>query len=272
MMPEATNEDLLYVSNYDVVLVFSYPQGKLVGTLKGFYSAVGECVDKQGDVFVVNFKPLAVYEYSHGGTKRIATYLDKKAGSNGCAINPLNGDLAVSGVSSYVDVFKSPNQRPTSYKDKNMFYGAFITYDDKGNLFFQGLMNPSGATRLSELASGSSTFVGISLDAPTYSEGGLLWNDGYLTAGSNDHKTVSIYQFQVTGTVAHKVSATPLGKAAHIVLQYFIDGQTLIVPNLYGSGSNVLLYDYPAGGTPTSIITKRITAARGLVVSRAASH
>ncbi|MGA9275093.1 MAG: hypothetical protein WBV67_16560, partial [Candidatus Cybelea sp.] len=65
MLPEAVSEDLLYVTNYSTVMVFTYPAGKHVGTLKGFYSNVGECVDANGDVFVTNFKPVAVYEYAH---------------------------------------------------------------------------------------------------------------------------------------------------------------------------------------------------------------
>ena len=97
MLPEAKSEDLMYVTNYSDVLVFSYPQGKLVGTLKGFYSAGGDCVDGKGDVFIDDDKPLVVYEYAHGGTKRIATFPTKTAGLLGCAVNPKTGDLATSG-------------------------------------------------------------------------------------------------------------------------------------------------------------------------------
>jgi hypothetical protein len=182
MLPEAKSEDLLYVSNYSSVLVFTYPQGKLVGALKGFVSAAGECVDSKGDVFVTNFNPTAVYEYAHGGTKRLATYLDKKAGSVGCAINAVNGDLAVTGVSSYVDIFEGSNQKPSSFLDKEMWYGSFAAYDDKGNLFFLGLKNSKGSQRLSELPSGSSRFTSVKADAEVYDEGGIQWNNGFLTA------------------------------------------------------------------------------------------
>ncbi len=274
MLPQATSKDLLYVTNYSTALVFTYPEGSLVGTLKGFRSAVGACVDSKGDVYIVNFNPLVVYEYAHGSTKRIATYVDKKAGSVGCAINPVNGDLAVTGVSSFVDMFKAGSQKPTSIKDKQMWYGSFDTYDNEGNLYFLGLRNAKGLPRLSELPSGSVKFVTLEPDAPVYDEGGIQWDDGYLTAASwipfkGDRRKVAIYQFQITGRTAHKVSDIPLNKPAYIVLQYFIDGNILVVPNLEAKGSNVLLYRYPVGGQPTSTLTKHITDARGVVVSRA---
>jgi hypothetical protein len=50
MLPEAKSKDLLYLSDNtgDQVYVFSYPSDKLVGTLTGFGSPVGACVDKRG--------------------------------------------------------------------------------------------------------------------------------------------------------------------------------------------------------------------------------
>jgi hypothetical protein len=275
MLPEASSEDLLYVTNYYTVLVFSYPQGKLEGTLKGFHDAAGECVDAKGNVFISNFPPEVVYEYAHGGTKRIATYAGKKAGSIGCAINPVNGDLAITGVSNYVDIYKGAKGKPVSVQDKGMWYGSFATYDDKGNLFFLGLKNSKGETRLSELPSGSNKFVGIQLDAPIYAEGGLQWASKSLTTVSwvpfkGPSRKAAIFRFDVAGTKAHMTGATKLDKPADIVLQYYIDGATLVAPNFEADGSsNVLFYDYPAGGAPSLTLTKRIDTARGVVVSAA---
>src|SRR5580693_2694276 len=52
MLPEAKSEDLLYVTNYSYISVYSYPQDKLVGILNGFRSSVGECVDSKGDIVI----------------------------------------------------------------------------------------------------------------------------------------------------------------------------------------------------------------------------
>ncbi len=83
-------------------------------------------------------------------------------------------------------------------------------------------------------------------------------------------KHVNIYQFQIMGTKAHKVSATLLQSPAHLVLQYFIDGKAIIVPNLQTSASEVLYYKYPEGGVP--IATRaRNAGARAVVVTHVKS-
>jgi len=277
MLPEAKGEDLLYVTNYSDVLVYSYPEAKLVGELKKFYSAAGECVDANGDVFVTNFKPVTVYEYAHGGTKRIAEFPTKKAGTTGCAISPVNGDLAITGGINYLEIFRGAKGKPVVLRDSGMFVGTFATYDDKGNLFFVGLADPNGDTRLSELPSGATKFVAIKLTSTIFNEAAIQWDNPYLTAISfvpftGTQRKTELFRFRISGTKAIKVGETPLGKPADIVLQYFIDGKTLIAPNLDGSDgqySDVLFYNYSAGGSPFLILTKHVSAARGVVVSLA---
>lgn len=267
MLPEASSENLLYVTNYSYVSVYTYPEGKLVGTLKKFVSAVGECVDAKGDVFVTNFHPHGVYEYAHGGTKRVAFFKVTTIGPVGCAINPKNGDLAISGFSSYVEIYKGAQGKPGTVNDPNMVSNQFDTYDSNGDLFVLGLRTFSGTQQLSELPSGSVHFKTINPDAALYADGGIQWNKGYLAAIS-DSRHPSIYQLEVNGSTARKVGATPLDKPAYIVLQYFIDGSTVVVPNLERShASNVLYYNYPVGGQPIFALTEG--AARGVVISHA---
>lgn len=101
MLSRAQNMNLLYVSDQDApgkLLAFSYPQGELVGevTVPSDYPG-GLCSDSVGDVFVTTFGPYSqsyVYEYAHGGTEPIATLVDP-GDSNGCAIDPKTGNLAV---------------------------------------------------------------------------------------------------------------------------------------------------------------------------------
>lgn len=276
ILPEAKSEDLMYVTNYSDVLVLSYPQGKLVGTLKGFYSAAGDCVDSKGDVFIVNLKPLVVYEYAHGGTKRIATFPTKKAGSIGCAINPKTGDLATSGgigpAGAYVEIFKAAKGHPIAIEDHRMWFGQFVTYDSRGDLFFLGLRSSKGKQRLSELKSGSQHFTTIHADAYLYDEGGIQWSGGYLTGVSYVKTSFepTIGRFQVTGTRAHLVSQTPLGSPAYTVLQYYIYNQTVVVPSVGdASGNAILMYHYPAGGKPTKTFAEYDP--RAVVVSVAPS-
>jgi hypothetical protein len=96
MLPEGKGADLLYVSDggTDDVLVFSYPQGALVGTLSGFDNPYGLCTDVKGDVFVVNESADTVVEYAHGGKTPIAT-LNLGTPTLACSVDEHTGDLAV---------------------------------------------------------------------------------------------------------------------------------------------------------------------------------
>src|SRR5580700_3757619 len=51
VLPEARSQNLLYVSgNSGYVYIFSFPKGKLVGTLTGFQEVAGVCADAAGNV------------------------------------------------------------------------------------------------------------------------------------------------------------------------------------------------------------------------------
>jgi len=271
MLPEAISEDLLYVTNYSTVLVYSYPEGKLVGVLKGFVSASGACGDSKGDVFITNFKPVTVYEYAHGGTKRIASFPTKKAGTYGCAVNPLNGDLAISGQTSYLEIYKGAKGKPVVLRDKNMLFGQFCTYDNAGNLFFSGYRpHPFDHLQLSELPGGSKTFINIKPNVRYEPAVSILWSGKYLTAMSfvPPSGTPTIFRYSIKGDKAMKVSGTPLGPPADMIVQYFVDNGTVVVPSQYQSGGgNILFYKYPAGGDPFRTLTKKVTIPRGVVIS-----
>ncbi len=89
MLQAAKSEDLLYITNIDSgVAVYAYPKGELVGTLTGFSTPYGLCVDKAGDVFVANFGGQAVVEYTHGATRPVAT-LPTNGSPFGCSVDPV---------------------------------------------------------------------------------------------------------------------------------------------------------------------------------------
>ena len=100
MLPEASGEDLLYVTDEDAnsVFVYSYPSGQSVGTLT-FSHPVGECVNTSGDVFIADAQS-SVAEYAHGGTTQIGSlqlpdkYYPPPHAYN-CAVDPRTGHVAV---------------------------------------------------------------------------------------------------------------------------------------------------------------------------------
>jgi len=78
MNPDAKKYNLLYLSSRGTedVYVYTYPGGTLEGTLTGFATPQGECVDKVGDVFITDTSVAKIYEYAHGGPSPKATLSD----------------------------------------------------------------------------------------------------------------------------------------------------------------------------------------------------
>ncbi|MBV8196981.1 MAG: hypothetical protein JO263_02510, partial [Candidatus Eremiobacteraeota bacterium] len=97
VLPEARGQTLLYVSgNSGYVYIFSFPAGKLVGTLTGFQEVAGVCRDSAGNVWVANSAALDLIEYAHGGSSPIATLADRQQYPFSCSFDATTGDLAVS--------------------------------------------------------------------------------------------------------------------------------------------------------------------------------
>jgi len=272
MLSEAKSKDLLYVTDVRAVTVYSYPKGKVEGKLKGFYIAYGACADKKGDVFIVDGGYYKIFEYAHGGTKRIATLDSSTDDPNGCAIDPTTGNLAVAslgfGSDGSIEIYKNARGIPTTYRDSTFQEYWLCGYDNKGNLFVDG-QDYEVNFIFAELPRGSSTLKTLTLNQNIGWPGGVQWDGKYVAVG--DQNTPVVYQFAIKGSQGTKKGATTMGSGASVVDQYFIDGQTLIAPNqLVGSDSDVLFYKYPSGGDATKIITKDVRAAHGVVVSDAA--
>src|SRR5579871_6367789 len=97
MAPGLAKRDLLYLTDdgNGNVYVYSFPEAKLKGTLTGLNVPTGECVDKAGDVWIVEEGTNDIVEYAHGGTVPIATLTDPNNAPEGCSVDPTTGDLAV---------------------------------------------------------------------------------------------------------------------------------------------------------------------------------
>lgn len=249
--------DLLYISDFlnDDVYVFSYPKtdGSLEGTLTGFDNPAGLCVDAKGDLFVTNDSAADILEYAHGGTKPIATLELSGGYPYGCSVDPATGNLAVTSTRTGVAIYADAKGTPTSYTISGIDYYWLCTYDDEGNLFVDGA-NGSGGFELAELPSGSSGFKIIALNqtiTPNVNGSGVQWDGTHLAIGSGFSST-TIERVKVSGSKGKIVGSTPLGQAGPI-LQFFIANKLVIGPN-YGS-EDVGFWKYPAGGSPTKLIT-----------------
>jgi len=147
----------------------------------------------------------------------------------------------------------------------------FCAYDGKGDLFADGntTLKRSG---LVELSKGATKFTDISLSVPISSDGGVQWTGNRLAVGGFFPVKSSqpvIYRYLINGQEGTETGMTSLGSPGYIVLQFLIDGPTVVVPNEAQSRDSVLYYNYPRGGAPIKQILRHVTGPRGVVVSRA---
>jgi hypothetical protein len=274
MAPGAASQDLLYIANSTTVTVYSYPSGQHLGTLHGFYAPQGECVDKNGDVFITNFGGGQIFEYAHAGTRRIATLKSPAAGPIGCSVGATTGSLAVSAFGGIVAIYKNARGKPTTYTDAQIAKFYWCAYDSDGNLFVDGQDSDSGF-RFAELPKGGGAFVDITLNQAIGWPAGVQWHGDRVAVG--DQNSPVIYEFKISGKRGSKVDSTPLGSRAEYIKQFWIEKLTLIAPNEYATGSgsklkihfNVLYFKYRAGGKASKLITAGVRFPTAAVVSGA---
>lgn len=248
----SSSGQLLYVVNGRNLLVFSFPQGKLVARQPDIGILRGACSDKDGNVFVVMLNGSAdnVLEFAHGGTSPIATLTVPGRADGGCAVDPQTDNLAVTFNtvgSSSVAVFSGESGTPRIYSTGSFGGFGYCGYDNKGNLFIDNDI-PSGSpgSPLVEFRAGSQTFTSITLNEKLELGGNLQWKGRYLAAGQTNTFGHSIYHLKISRTNGHVVGATVLGSKAW--------GETWIENGIVAAatrskpgGGGVILYDYPSG-------------------------
>lgn len=276
MLPEAKNDDLLYISDLigQVVDIYTYRGHKLVGTLTGFFNPEGLCVDKAGDVYVTNDTSEGVHqisEYAHGSTTVLRTLNDPEGRANGCSVDPKTGDLAVANFwgpteqEGNVAVYAHASGSPKAYSNPNIHYYYYCAYDNHGNLFTDGETLGS-VFGLGEVRKGGKTLKFISVDQTIYLPGGIQWDGKYLAVGDQvavkHNFTSTIYDFAISGSNATTVNTMVL-TGSNEVAQFWIpfvdtggrhgEGKRLIGPNQ--GGADTLIWDYPSGGNPIQTIS-----------------
>lgn len=267
--PAAKMQDLLYISNVYTVTVYTYPRGRHVGTLKGFYRPVGECTDAAGNVFIANAN--AVLEYQHGGKKPINELTLSGYTPEGCGVDFTTGDLAVTWYQSesspnYVAIYSTPSSTPNLYTMSGVSF-VFCAYDANGDLFIDGYSGEvSSNFVLSELPKGAGNLKAISVGPSFEHPGAVQWDGKYLAVG--DDEAQKIYRFAIASSGASLRGTVDLGNA-ETVYQWWIDGKKVI-----GSDdipSTVRYWPYPGGGSAIKSITKDVFHPYGATVSKA-SH
>ncbi|HXB84210.1 MAG TPA: hypothetical protein VNU22_12745 [Candidatus Acidoferrum sp.] len=278
----AKTKDLLYVSNLNsgTVNVYSYPDDKQVGTIKGDYDGPdGICVDKKQDIWVVNNLDASLFEYKHGGKTPIAT-LGGILFPIGCSVDPTTGDLAVTsyGGSSEgggsVSIFAHAKGTPKVYTDSEIPHFNFCGYDPKGNLYADGTSSDEEGFFFAELPKGKNTLKNITLTGGTiYYPGMVQWDGKYVAVGDQDAGSASsgvsaIYQTTgAGGKIVHETMLDFPGTYEDVV-GFWIQGSTVIGPNTVANpNQDVGFFKYPAGGKPSKILTKGFDYPQGSAIS-----
>ncbi len=260
MLPEARNQDLLYVTTSGhgsfgdggYVSVFAYPKGTLVGTLTAFSNPNGACVDKAGNVFLPDSNDREIFEYAHGGSESIGTLADGQQ-PYGCSIDPISASLAVANGDGSVSIYRNSKGIPKTYHDPILVDAYYCAYDSDGNLFVDGFnyYNSNNNFQLVELPRGKSSFKNITLDESLVTPTGVQWDGKYVVVGDGYPQHHAVYRVEVTGTegvVKQEISLTNADPEG-----FWIDGRRLINPDYFTD--QVQYFNYPAGGSATKVFT-----------------
>jgi hypothetical protein len=280
MDPEAKAGDLMYVSSYpdDAVYVYTYPALKKAGKLTYLSYPDGLCTDKKGNVFVVNNRPgKGIVEYAHGGKSPIG-YLDDGAEyAVSCDVDPVTGNVAVSNYDSIsydpgsVAIYPKAQNNPTYYTDPNISVMLFCGYDNKGNLFVDGL-TPAYENFFAELPKGKSkfTFIDVKGGASQFGYPGTIrWDGTHVVVGNQRYQSIgsSYYDsaIEITTGAGGKIVKTIVLKGSTDVQGFAIDGKTLIGADVYLG--LVAFYPYPGNGKPSKKLTG-LRDLRGVAISK----
>lgn len=279
--PDAHKQWLLYVSDASTgtIDIYNYrvQAGKLYGQITGLSFPYGQCVDRDGDVYVVDNDTSKIYEYAHGGTTPIATATDKYGKPVGCSVDPTSGNVAVSnfsGASSStaggLDLFTGGLSGSQVYYRKAELYRVFPgAYDPSGDFFAQGI-DYSGTVNFAELPAGKKRFrmlTGLTIAFP----GSVQWDGHYLAVTDQDYQyayTTMIYRVTVSGSKVTVVRSTHLTDNCYpyhdymVAIQPFVTGTTgkqnavaagnLNCPNSFG------FWNYTNGGNPKRTLPSSI--------------
>jgi hypothetical protein len=263
MDPAAAKGPLLYVSDYSngSVYVYTYPQGKLAGTLSGFENPAGECADAKGNVWISEQTGADLVEYAHGGKKPIAKLSDPDQAPLACAVDSVTGNLAVthfeslSGGLGSISIFARAKGTPVLYTDGNLPQMFDPAYDKHGNLFVTG--EDSSVFKWAELRRGATALTDIALNVNELCTG-VQSGGKDMVIQSADGKTIR----RVSG---HKiVGTTKLSGITAGVAEFTLDGSTLIS----AQPGTISLYKFPTGGKPTKTIKATFTQPDGTALSK----
>ncbi len=256
-LQQASKRALLYASLDTSIGIYTYPDGKAVGTIQTTYGPESVCNGNSGDIWVATSFRYA-YEFKRGNEHPIETAdTGTDAPITSCAVSPTDGKLALAAYSVGIFIFEKDRGSAKLYVPP--FTPDSCAYDNHGNLFIDGIKSFG----IAELPRGSKQFINIRLDRRGGTPaGGLLWDGKYMAVATAIRSQKLIYRFNVggsSGTVAQVIHFKRQVKSTHFAIyENRIIGQ--------GPGANFAgLWPYPEGGQLQSRLD--IIGARSFAIS-----
>jgi hypothetical protein len=209
----------------------------------------------RGNWWVVNSGTDTVVEYAHGGTSPIATLTVSAGDAVSCAVDPTTGNLAVAIIdANEVVIFKNGSGSGSVIQDPTSS-SFFIAYDNKGNLFVDGLNTSS--VMLFELRKGANTFKTVTLPHSLAAEfpSELYWDGTYMDMEAQSYGAIAAPQSGAFGSTIYRLAIKHDKAVVEGTVQVtggggsFWVGESRLVA-FAGNGLNEIgIWKYPAGGT-----------------------
>jgi hypothetical protein len=281
-----SKQDLLYVSNSNgEVTVYRYWQQTLVGVLTDFTQPMGECVDKNQNVYITDYAAKQILEFAHGGSKPIAKFNDSPDSPYSCWIDPTTGNLAVAnddGTSEQgnVAIWSAASGNRTTYTDSKIYNFQDCAYDDKGNLLVSnGEVEYPYSTLFAWLPKNGKKLIDVKIPGSQgswtwYSIQGIQWDGKYFLIDRYD----SLYRESLLHGQAYFVGVTyadaeeESNYGPYAVYQAKASAQgTQVVEGLtseFSYPNQVAYWHYPAGGNePIATISHAVDKPLGVAIS-----
>lgn len=272
MRPDAAGKKaLMYVSDAGTndVYVYDYASDAQVGTLTGLDDPGAQCVDRKGDVFVVETGNYTTVEYKHGGTTVVNTYNNGGTDAVGCSVDA-HGDLAITNqIPGQITVYAAGKGNGTTYTESACNYMWPAGYDGSGNLYMEGAS--SEGTEVCELPAGATQMQQVSLSGEFINfPGSVQWDGKYITLTDQQFQggyNTGIYEAteSASGNLSAfggtELTASCNGDYTEVLEPYIVGQKNAPINHKEGKaivGGNAQCYDagvsywaYPKGGSPS---------------------
>jgi hypothetical protein len=248
----ASRGNLVYLAVYGGVSVYSYPDGKHIGTLTGVKNSVALCSDTSGNVWVIeshSHDRSILLKYAHDGAKPIAS-LTLKGHANACSVDPSSGNLAAGTLNSNVAVWTNGQGSPTLYSTSAFFKEvSTISYDGSGDLYMRSLDGREPGAWLPKDGTTVMQFHVTKL-------GSYGWDGRFFVVGPAGRYPESLTLYKLrggSGKVAAKVSLKNCAPG-YEPASFAIAGSELAVSCGIDETNSLNYYKYPQGGNAIKII------------------